>query len=133
MARQQRSATCAFAARAQRRVVVALFVALSLLPSAGPLLHGTGGPNDSLRCTSTHHCARSDLPEEPRNTHLLLTAVQRHDHLRRNAPTSQPLTLAGAASAPVANDVQWRRAPAGVRLAARWQVRTRPGRGPPTS
>jgi hypothetical protein len=133
MARQQCSATRALASRAQRCVVLALFVAVSLLSSAGPLLHGSGGSNDSLACTSAHHCVLPDPPEEPHNPHPLLSAVHRLDHLRRNAPASQPLTVADRAIASVATDVQWRRAPAGVRLAARWQVRTRPGRGPPTT
>jgi hypothetical protein len=133
MARQQCSATRALASRAQRFVVLALFVAVSLLSSAGPLLHGTGDQSGSLGCTSAHHCALPDLPEEPHNPHPLLSAVHRLDHLRRNAPASQLLTVADTAMVSVATDVQWRRAPACVRLVARWQVRTRPGRGPPTT
>jgi hypothetical protein len=132
--RQQPIAAHAFTTRAQRWVVAGLFVAVSLLPSAGDFFNGTVpvDPYDSLVCVNANHCARPDLPEETHRTRLP-AAVPKPDHVRRSVSAAQSLAVTDSASSYLTLRDGWRHPTTTVHIATQQRSLTRIGRGPPAA
>jgi|tagenome__1003787_1003787.scaffolds.fasta_scaffold20969065_4 hypothetical protein len=115
--------------------VVAVLLALALMPSLGQLHSGgPGGLYDTLVCVDSSNCAGPHLPVGARHAHTPPAAVQRSDeHQRRDSATALPLAMAAGSSTLTFTPARGQKGDGEATRATDSGNATRADRGPPAA